>query len=114
MAIGYTWDCKTCDTHPSKSGKSNVVWNVHWRLKATDNSNNDSDGNPQTVECHGSQSLDISDLSSFTNWSSLTNADVQGWGEAALGSDTVTTMKAKLDAQIAERLTPTSVTKTLS
>ena len=37
MAIGYTWDCKTCDTHPSKSGKSNVVWNnVHWRLKATD------------------------------------------------------------------------------
>ena len=43
MAIGYTWDCKTCDTHPSKSGKSNVVWNVHWRLKATDNSNNDSE-----------------------------------------------------------------------
>ena len=24
MAIGYTWDCKTCDTYPSKSGKSNV------------------------------------------------------------------------------------------
>jgi len=114
MAIGYTWDCKTCDTHPSKSGKSNVVWNVHWRLKATDNSNNDSDGNPQTVECHGSQSLDISDLSSFKNWSSLSNSDVQAWVEAALGSDTVTTLKAKLDAQIAERLTPTSVTKTLS
>ena len=24
MAIGYTWDCKTCDTYPSKSGKSDV------------------------------------------------------------------------------------------
>ena len=46
MAISYTWDCKTCDTYPSKSGKSNVVYNVHWRLTATDDSNNDSDGNP--------------------------------------------------------------------
>jgi hypothetical protein len=35
------------------------------------------------------------------------------WVEAALGADEVTAMKASLDAQIAEKITPKSVTKTL-
>mgnify|MGYP003141613449 CR=1 FL=1 len=113
MAINYTWDVSTCDTYPTKSGKSNVVHNVHWRLTATDDTNNDSDGNSQTATVYGSQGLDTSDLSSFTNWSSLDAAKVQGWVEAALTADTVTAMKAGLDAQIAEKITPTSVTKTL-
>ena len=113
MAINYTWDVSTCDTYPTKSGKSNVVHNVHWRLTATDDTNNDSDGNPQTATVYGSQGLDTSDLSSFTNWSSLDAAKVQGWVEAALTADTVTAMKAGLDAQIAEKITPTSVTKIL-
>ena len=114
MAIGYTWDCKTCDTYPSKSGKSNVVHNVHWKLTATDDTNKDSDGNNLTASCYGAQSLDTSDLSSFINWSSLKESDVQGWVESALGSDKVTSMKAGLDADIAQKVTPTSVQKTLS
>jgi len=114
MAIGYTWDCKTCDTYPSKSGKSNVVYNVHWRLTATDDTNKDSEGEYWTAEVYGSQAVSTDDLSSFKNWSSLTNADVQGWVETALTADTVTAMKASLDAVIAEKVSPTSVTKTLS
>ena len=113
MAISYTWDVSTCDTFPTKSGKSNVVYNVHWRLTATDDTNKDSDGNPQTASVYGAQSLDTSDLSSFTNWSSLDAAKVQGWVEAALTSDKVTEMKTGLDAQIAEKVTPTTVQKTL-
>tara|TARA_R110000796_G_scaffold250824_2_gene380908 strand:+ start:86 stop:439 length:354 start_codon:yes stop_codon:yes gene_type:complete len=116
MAISYTWDCKTCDTYPSKSGKSNVVHNVHWRLTATDGSNNDSDGNPQTASTRGSQAVSTDDLSSFTNWSSLTNSDVQGWVEAALNAEEssyVAAMKTRLDAVIAEKISPTSVTKTI-
>ena len=113
MAINYTWNVNTCDVYPTKSGKSNVVHNVHWRLKATDDANNDSDGNPQTAEVYGSVGLDTSDLSSFTNWSSLDAATVQSWVEAALTTDTVTELKSGLDAQIAEKITPTSVTKTL-
>ena len=113
MAINYTWDVSTVDTYPTKSGKSNVVHNVHWRLKGTDDANNDSEGNPQTADVYGSQGLDTSDLSSFTNWSSLDAAEVQGWVEAALGADEVTKLKASIDAQIAEKVTPTSVTKTL-
>ena len=114
MAISYTWDVNTCDTYPSKSGKSNVVHNVHWRLTGSDNSNKDSDGNPQTATVYGSQSVSTDDLSSFINWSDLKASDVQGWVEAGLGSDEVTALKANVDAQIAEKVTPTSVTKTLS
>jgi hypothetical protein len=114
MAIGYTWDCKQCDTYPTKSGKSNVVYNVHWRLTATDDTNKDSDGNNLTAETYGSQAVSTDDLSSFINWSSLTNSDVQGWVETALTSNTVTDMKTALDAEIAEKVTPTSVLKTLS
>ena len=114
MAIGYTWDVDTCDTYPTKDGKSDVVYNVHWRLTATDDTNKDSDGNNWTATTYGSQNVDTSDLSSFIEWSSLKASDVQGWVETALTADTVTAMKTALDAQIAEKVTPTSVTKVLS
>ena len=114
MAISYAWDVSTCDTFPTKSGKSNVVHNVHWRLTATDDTNKDSDGNPQTASVYGAQGLDTSDLSTFTNWSSLDAAKVQGWVEAALTSDKVTEMKNSLASRITEKITPTSMTKTLA
>ena len=113
MAISYTWDVNTCDTKTVGS-KSNVVHNVHWRLTAEDDANQDSNGNNQTASVYGSQGLDTSDLSSFILWSNLTASDVQGWVETALGSDTVTSMKSGLDAEISEKISPSSVTKTLS
>ena len=113
MAISYTWDVSTVDTYPTKDSKSDVVHNVHWRLKATDDTNKDSNGNNWTAEVYGSQLVDTSDLSSFTAFADLTASDVQGWVEAALGADSVTAKKASLDANIAEKVTPTSVSKTI-
>ena len=49
----------------------------------------------------------------FTAFADLTASDVQGWVETAMGADAVTALKAGLDAQIAEKITPTSVTKTI-
>ena len=114
MAIGYTWDVSTVDTYPTKDSKSDVVYSVHWRLTATDDTNKDSDDNNWTATIYGSQGLDTSDLSSFIAFASLDAAKVQSWVEAALTSDTVTAMKTSLDAVIAEKVTPTSVTKTIS
>ena len=114
MAISYEWDVKTVDTYPTKDSKSDVVHNVHWRLKATDDTNKDSNGNNWTADVYGSQVVDTSDLSSFTAFADLTASDVQGWVEAALGADIVTAKKASLDANIAAKITPTSVTKTIS
>ena len=114
MAIGYTWDVSNVETYPNKNGKSNVVHNVHWRLTAKDDTNKDSDGNNWTATAYGAQSLDISDLSSFILWSNLKASDVQGWVESALGSEKVTEIKTGLDAEISEKISPSSVTKTLS
>ena len=113
MAISYEWNVSTVDTYPTKDSKSDVVHNVHWRLKATDDTNKDSNGDNWTADVYGSQALDTSDLSSFKAFADLTASDVQGWVETALGADKVTEMKASLDAQIAEKITPTSVTKTI-
>ena len=113
MAISYAWDVSTVDTYPTKDSNSDVVYNVHWRLTATDDANNDADGNAQTSSVYGSQGLDTDSISSFTAFGSLDAAKVQGWVEAALTADTVTEMKSSLDAQIAEKITPTSVTKTI-
>ena len=111
MAIGYTWNVSTVDTYPTKDSKSDVIYNVHWRLTAEDDANQDADGNNITATVYGSQGLDVSDLGTFTAFADLTTSDVQGWVEAAIGADEVTAMKAGLDAQITEIVTPTSVTK---
>ena len=113
MAISYTWDVSTVDTYPTLDSNADVVYNVHWRLTAEDDANQDADGNNWTASSYGSQSVDTSDLSSFTAFADLTSSDVQGWVEAAMGADAVTALKAGLDAQIALLITPTSVTKTI-
>ena len=113
MAISYAWNVSTVDTYPTKDSNSDVVHNVHWRLTATDDTNKDSDGNNWTADVYGSQGLDTDSISSFTAFGSLDAAKVQGWVEAALTADKVTELKSGLDAQIALKITPTSVQKTI-
>ena len=107
MAINYEWDCKTVDVK-TIDGNEDTVFNVHWRLTATDDDNNES------AAVYGTQTLDTSDLSDFTAFADLTVSDVQGWVEAAVGEDRVKEIKDNLAAQIAENVTPTSVTKQIA
>ena len=113
MAIGYAWDVSTVDTYPTKSSKSDVIYTVHWKLKATDDTNKDEDGVNISETIYSSQELDTSDLSSFKAFADVTVSDVQGWVETAMGSTKVNELKAMLDAKIAETITPTSVQKTI-
>jgi hypothetical protein len=114
MAIGYTWDVSTVDTYPTLESNADVVYNVHWRLTAEDDANQDADGNNWTATSYGTQSVDTSDLSSFTAFADLSASDVQGWVETAMGSEAVQNLKDGLDAQIQAKINPTSVTKTLA
>ena len=113
MAIGYTWDVSTVDTYPTLESNADVVYNVHWRLTAEDDANQDADGNNWTASSYGTQSVDTADISDFTSFADLTSSDVQGWVEAAMGEEAVTALKAGLDAQIEAKINPTSVTKTI-
>jgi hypothetical protein len=113
MAINYTWEISECDVYPTKSGKSNVVNGVHWRLTGADDANNDSLGNPITASVYGLASLDTSDLSNFTNWSSLDTAKVQGWVEAVLGDDKIAALKENIENVIGQQVSPSIVSKKL-
>ena len=113
MAIGYTWDVSTVDTYPTLDGNADVVYNVHWRLNAEDDANQDADGNNWTASSYGTQALDTADITNFTSFADLTSSDVQGWVEAAMGEEAITALKAGLDAQIEAKINPTSVTKTI-
>jgi hypothetical protein len=113
MAIGYTWNVSTVDTYPTLDGNADVIYNVHWRLTAKDDTNKDADGNNWTATSYGTCGLDTSDISSFKAFKDLKASDVQAWVEAVFGADDVKAKKAALDAKIALLITPTSVTKTI-
>jgi hypothetical protein len=115
MAINYAWDVTNVDTYPSHTDdsdntQSDVVYNVHWRLNGSDDA---ADGNPLSAGVYGSIGLDVSDLSSFTSFADLAVADVQAWVEAAIGADQVQAYKDGIDAQIAEQINPTSVSRVI-
>lgn len=100
----YTWNNKTVDTYPDLDGNADVIFNVHWRLNGED-----ENGNVGSV--YGTQSLDTSDLSSFTAFADITEEQINGWIETAMGEDRVSELKANIDAQIEEKINPTVVTK---
>ena len=106
MAITYTWNCTTVDTYPTKSDQTDVIFNVHWRLNGVDDTEDENTG-----DSYGVVSLDTEDLSTFTAFADITEANVISWVEAALGEDQVAALKTSIDAQIAEKITPTVVTK---
>jgi len=102
----YSWNNKTVDTYPLLEGKSDVIFNVHWRLTGED-----TDGNVGST--YGTIALDTSDLSSFTSFADITEQQINGWVEAALGAEEVQAKKDAIDAQIAELVSPSVVTKTI-
>jgi len=113
MAINYTWDVSNVTTFPTKDSNADVVYSVSWTLKATDDVNNDSDGNPETSSASGTQVLETNSISNFVAFGSLDAAKVQGWVEAAMGADKVTAIKTSLNKNISEKMTPTLVQKTI-
>jgi len=110
MANTYSWSINALDTYPSQDSLTDVVYNIHWGLTATSDQN-DAAGNAYTVNSIGTQTVAAPDADDYTAFDDLTQTIVEGWLEA---SDLdVDALKAGLDAQLVEKITPTSVTKQL-
>ena len=104
MANTYNWTINALDAKVAvEDGNENVVYTVHWGYSATDETGEYS---ASTIGTHGVEY----DADNFTPYADLTEEQVIGWLEAGLD---IESMKAGLDAQIAEKITPTSVTKTI-
>ena len=110
MANTYSWSINALDTYPSQDSLTDVVYNIHWGLTATSDQN-DADGNAYTANSIGTQTIAAPDAEDFTAFEDLTQTIVEAWLEASeLDVDAI---KTRLDAQIVEKITPTSVTKQL-
>ena len=106
MAITYTWDTKTVDTYPTKSGESDVIFKVYWKLEGVDDT-----AEKNSAYTTGVVDLDTSDLSSFIAFADVTESDVDGWVQAEIGADQISNYKSGIEAKITEKATPTVVRK---
>ena len=100
----YTWNNKTVDTYPTLEGNNDVIFNVHWRLMGMDNNEN-------VGTVYGAQLLDTSDLSGFISFADITEEQINEWVEAAMGEEELQAKKNAINAQIAEKVNPSVVTK---
>ena len=112
MATTYDWNCATVDCYPTDGEYTDVVYNVHWIVTGTSDTL-DPEGNAYTATSIGTQTISTSDLSGFTPFADLTNADAVAWTQSAMGAEQVTALEANLDSQIALEITPVSVTLTI-
>ena len=102
----YTWDCKTVDVYPTHESLTDVVYNVHWRLTGTD----PTDTYSATVIGTEMLSVETIQPERFIPVADLTNAQVTAWVEEQMGADRVAELKASVDSQITEDITPTTIT----
>lgn len=110
MPNTYSWSIYALDTYPSQDSLTDVVHNIHWGMTATSDQT-DADGIAYVVNCIGTQTIAAPDSGDYTAFSDLTQEIVEAWLEASdIDLDAI---KAGLDAQLVEKITPTSVTKQL-
>ena len=102
----YTWDCNTVDVYPTYDDLTDVVYNVHWRLTGTT-----ADGE-HSATVIGTEMLEIETIQpeGFIPVADLTNAQVASWVEEQMGAERVAELKASVDSQITEDITPTTIT----
>jgi len=94
----FNWTVSAMDYTVSQDGHTNVVNTVHWRVSKTDGDNSGSS--------YGTVGLEAPS-GSFVEWADVTEEMAVGWAKAALGDDQVAATEAAIDAQIAEKATPT-------
>jgi hypothetical protein len=93
------------DAYPEYEDETDVVFNVHWTLVGTDGTYNGS--------VYGSVGVTLDPDAPFTPYASLTQAQVIGWVQSALGEEQVTAYEANVAQQIENQINPPVVTPPL-
>ena len=105
MAITNTWTVTAMDCYPEAEGETDVVFTVHWQLGATDGTYNGS--------VYGTVGVTYTAGSPYTPYADLTQDQVVGWVQAALGEEQVAAYEANVAQQIADQANPPVVTPPL-
>lgn len=105
MTITNTWAVVQMDAYPEYDGEPDVVFTVHWTLAATDGT--------YTGSVYGSIGVSLAEGSTFTPYADLTEAQVIGWVQSAMGAEQVASYEANVAGQIEAQINPTVVTPPL-
>jgi len=98
MTISYNWTVAQMDAYPEYEGRKDVVFTVHWRLDGTDGEH--------TAGVYGSVGLTLDPEAKFTPFEKLTEAQVIGWVQDALGEDQVKQYEENVANQIEALINP--------
>lgn len=105
MATTYNWTVVQMDAYPEEDGETDVVFNVHWTLTGEEAG--------FTGSVYGSQSVSIDPDVPFTPYEDLTETQVIGWVQSAMGAEQVASYEANVAKQIEDQIYPPVVTPPL-
>lgn len=106
MTNTYKWIISLLECYSKHEGRSDVVFNVHWRRRVTD-------GKGHNCEIYGCERVTLDPAAPFTPYANLTQAQVVGWLESAFGPEKLAQQVESLSRQIAEQINPLVVTPPL-
>jgi hypothetical protein len=98
MAVTNTWVIEQMDCYPTYESQTDVVFTVHWRINATDGT--------YASTVYSAQAVSYTGGSAFTPYADLTQEQVVGWVEAALGPEQVAVYYNFLATNIANQANP--------
>ena len=105
MTITNTRGVVQMDAYPEYEGEPDVVFVVHWTLNGTDGA--------YAGSVYGSVGVSLDEGATFTPYADLTEAQVIGWVQDALGEEQVASYEANVAQQIADQIDPPVVTPPL-
>ena len=105
MTITNTWNIQQMDCYPEVDGNTDVVFTVHWTLTGTDGT--------YAGSVYGSVGVTLDPEAPYTPYADLTQEQVIGWVQDALGEEVVLGYEANVAQQIDNQINPPVVTPPL-
>ena len=98
--MSTTWSIVNTEYLLSEGGETNVVNRLHWQCIVADGEH--------FARAYGTVNVPTDDLSNFTEFADLTEAQVIEWAKAALGDEQVTRIEEGLASRVGEIVNPTT------
>ena len=105
MSVMNTWVIEQMNCYPTYESETDVVFNVHWRVNATDGTYN--------ATSYGTVGVTYVAGSPYTPYADLTQAQVIGWVQESIGAEQVAKIEASLATNIANQINPPVVSPPL-
>jgi hypothetical protein len=105
VTIKYNWTIAQLDCYPEYEGHKDVVFTAHWRMDGTDGEH--------TAGVYGTVELNLDPEAKFTPFEKLTQEQVVGWVEDALGEEQVKQYEESVANQIETLANPPVVSPPL-